>query len=131
MIILNCSLILEESVNMRRILNSIVYDNKSDRFIKIRQEISVELTLGISGAYNGFVNITDVVRLDKDKIIHIYKEEELPEIFKIVEDAWLSTINSNIPNSFIDSYNMILKAKDFIVYYKRNKKIEILLQNEI
>ena len=108
MILLTSQLMFEQSGN--RILSSIVYDEVGNRFVKIGQKISAELTQDLSSP-NPVVDIMDVISLDY--IDYVFTEDEVEEIFEMVEDG--------PDNDIID------KAKEFITSYRRDKKIDKLI----
>lgn len=98
----------EQSGN--RILSSIVYDEVGERFVKISQKISPELTQDLSSS-NPMVDIMEVISLDY--IDYVFTDDEVEEIFEMVEDG---------PDNEI-----INKAKEFIISYRRDKKIDKLI----
>ena len=108
MILLTSQLMFEQSGN--RILSSIVYDEVGNRFVKISQKISAELTQDLSSP-NPMVNIMEVISLDY--IDYVFTEDEVEEIFEMVEDG---------PDN-----DIINKAKEFIISYRRDKKIDKLI----
>lgn len=109
MILLTCQLLFEGSTG-HRILSSIVYDDVNDRFVRVSQKISPELTQDLSSS-NPMVDIMEVISLDY--VDYVFKEEELEDIFEMVED---------VPEN-----DIINKAKEFVISYRRDKKIEKLL----
>jgi hypothetical protein len=114
MILLTSQLLFENSKTwpnrLQRILTSIVYDETGNRFVKISQKISAELTQDLSSS-NPIVDIMDVINLDY--VDYVFNEEEIEEIFEMVDD---------VPDN-----DIVRKAKEFIVSYRRNKKIDKLL----
>lgn len=108
MILLTSQLMFEQSGN--RILSSIVYDEVGNRFVKISQKISPELTQDLSSS-NPMVDIMEVISLDY--VDYVFNEEEIEDIFEMVEDG---------PDNEI-----INKAKEFIISYRRDKKIDKLI----
>ena len=108
MILLTSQLMFEQSGN--RILSSIVYDEVGSRFVKISQKISAELTQDLSSP-NPVVDIMEVISLDY--IDYVFTDDEVEEIFEMVEDG---------PEN-----DIIQKAKEFIISYRRDKKIEKLI----
>jgi hypothetical protein len=108
MILLVSQLLFESSG--QRVLTSIVYDEVGDRFVKISQKISAELTQDLS-SQNPVVDIMDVISLDY--VDYVFKEEELEDIFEMVEDG---------PDN-----DIINKAKEFIISYRRDRKIDKLI----
>ena len=108
MILLTSQLMFEQSGN--RILSSIVYDELGNRFVKISQKISAELTQDLASS-NPMVDIMDVISLDY--IDYVFTDDEVEEIFEMVEDG---------PDN-----DIINKAKEFITSYRRDKKIDKLI----
>jgi hypothetical protein len=98
----------EQSGN--RILSSIVYDEVGNRFVKISQKISAELTQDLSSP-NPVVDIMEVISLDY--VDYVFTDDEVEEIFEMVEDG---------PEN-----DIIQKAKEFIISYRRDKKIDKLI----
>ena len=111
MIILTCQLIFDKGGE--RILSSVVYDDVTDRFVRTSQRISPELVQDLNSS-NPMVDINDVVSLDYTE--YELGEEELEEVIEMVEDG---------PDN-----DIIKKAKEFIVFYKRDRKIDKIF-NEI
>lgn len=111
MILLTSQLMFEQSGN--RILSSIVYDEVGNRFVKISQKISAELTQDLT-SHNPMVDIMDVISLDY--IDYVFTEDEVEEIFEMVEDG--------PDNDIID------KAKEFIISYRRDKKIKNIINDK-
>jgi hypothetical protein len=109
MILLTSQLLFESTG--QRVLTSIVYDELGNRFVKISQKISAELTQDLSSP-NPMVDIMEVISLDY--IDYVFKEEELEDIFEMVEDG---------PNN-----DIINKAKEFITSYRRDKKIKNIIE---
>ena len=109
MILLTSQLLFESTG--QRVLTSIVYDELGNRFVKISQKISAELTQDLS-SQNPVVDIMEVISLDY--IDYVFKEEELEDIFEMVEDG---------PNN-----DIINKAKEFITSYRRDKKIKNIIE---
>ena len=110
MIILTCQLMFDKNGN--RLLSSIVYDDKTDRFVKLSQRLSLELFQDLN-SNNPMIDINDVVSLDY--VDYVFKEEELEEIFEMVEES---------PQ---EDNDIIKKSKEFIKYYRRNQKIDKLI----
>jgi hypothetical protein len=108
MILLTSQLMFEQSGN--RILSSIVYDEVGNRFVKISQKISAELTQDLSSP-NPMVDIMEVISLDY--IDYVFEDDEVEEIFEMVEDG---------PEN-----DIIQKAREFITSYRRDKKIDKLI----
>jgi hypothetical protein len=111
MIILTCQLIFDKDGD--RILSSVVYDDFTDRFVRTAQRISPELVQDLS-SNNPMVDINDVVSLDYTE--YVLDDEELEEVIEMVEDG---------PDN-----DIIKKAKEFIVLYKRDRKIDKIF-NEV
>lgn len=109
MILLTSQLLFESTG--QRVLTSIVYDEIGSRFVKISQKISAELTQDLS-SQNPVVDIMEVISLDY--IDYVFKEEELEDIFEMVEDG---------PDN-----DIINKAKEFITSYRRDKKIKNIIE---
>ena len=109
MIILTCQLIFDKGGE--RILTSVVYDDITDRFVRTAQKISPELVQDLN-SNNPMVDINDVVSLDY--IEYVLDDEELEEVIEMVEDG---------PDN-----DIINKAKEFIVFYKRDRKIDKIIQ---
>jgi len=109
MILLTSQLLFESTG--QRVLTSIVYDELGSRFVKISQKISAELTQDLS-SQNPVVDIMEVISLDY--IDYVFKEEELEDIFEMVEDG---------PDN-----DIINKAKEFITSYRRDKKIKNIIE---
>ena len=105
MIILTCQLIFNKEGE--RILSSVVYDDVNDRFVRTAQRISPELAQDL-GSSNPMVDINDVISLDY--IEYVLDDEELEQVIEMVEDG---------PDNEI-----IQKAKEFFISYKRDKKIQ-------
>jgi hypothetical protein len=112
MILLTCQLLFEGGTG-ERILTSIVYDNNSERFVKISQKISPELVQDLSSP-NPMVDIMDVISLDYAD--YEFNDDELEDIFEMVEDG---------PNN-----DIINKAKEFITSYRRDKKIKNIINEK-
>ena len=110
MIILTCQLMFDKNGN--RLLSSIVYDELTDRFVKLSQRISAELVQDLN-SNNPMIDINDVISLDY--VDYVFKEEELEEIFEMVEES---------PQ---EDNDIIKKSKEFIKYYRRNQKIDKLI----
>jgi hypothetical protein len=111
MIILTCQLIFDKGGE--RILSSVVYDDITDRFVRTAQKISAELAHDL-GSSNPMVDIMDVISLDYTE--YLLDDEELEEVIEMVEDG---------PDN-----DIIKKAKEFIVFYKRDRKIDKIF-NEV
>lgn len=109
MIILTCQLMFETNGN--RLLCSIVYDDKTDRFVKVTQRVSPELVQDL-GSANPVIDIYDVINLDY--VEYELEEEDIEVVFEMVEEG-------------PQENDIIKKAKEFIISYKRDKKIEKLL----
>ena len=109
MIILTCQLIFDKGGE--RILSSVVYDDITDRFVRTAQKISSELVQDLN-SNNPMIDINDVVSLDY--IEYVLDDEELEEVIEMVEDG---------PDN-----DIIKKAKEFIVFYKRDRKIDKIIQ---
>ena len=110
MIILTCQLMFDKNGN--RLLSSIVYDELTDRFVKLSQRVSAELVQDLN-SNNPMIDINDVISLDY--VDYVFKEEELEEIFEMVEES---------PQ---EDNEIIKKSKEFIKYYRRNQKIDKLI----
>ena len=111
MIILTCQLIFDKGGE--RILTSVVYDDITDRFVRTAQKISPELVQDLN-SNNPMVDINDVVSLDY--IDYVLDDEELEEVIEMVEDG---------PDN-----DIIKKAQEFIVFYKRDKKIKNIIDEK-
>ena len=111
MIILTCQLIFDKGGE--RILTSVVYDDITDRFVRTAQKISPELVQDLN-SNNPMVDINDVVSLDY--IEYVLGDEELEEVIEMVEEG---------PDN-----DIINKAKEFIVFYKRDKKIKNIIDEK-
>lgn len=116
MIILTCQLTFESSHQSasgksNSILSSIVYDDKTDRFVKLSQRISHELTQDL-GSSNPIIDIYDVVSLDY--IEYELEDVDVEEVFETVEEG-------------PQDNDIVKKALEFIKSYKRNRKIEKLI----
>jgi len=111
MIILTCQLIFNKEGE--RILSSVVYDDITDRFVRTDQRISPELAQDL-GSSNPMVDINDVISLEY--IDYVLGDEELEQVIEMVEDG---------PDN-----DIIKKAKEFIVFYKRDRKIDKIF-NEV
>lgn len=111
MIILTCQLIFDKDGD--RILSSVVYDDVTDRFVRTAQRISPELVQDLS-SNNPMVDINDVVSLDY--IEYVLDDEELEEVIGMVEDG---------PDN-----DIIQKAKIFITSYKRDRKINNIIDEK-
>lgn len=98
--------------NGNRLLSSIVYDELTDRFVKVTQRVSAELVQDLN-SNNPMIDINDVISLDY--VDYVFKEEELEEIFEMVGES---------PQ---EDNDIIKKAKEFIKYYRRNQKIDKLI----
>lgn len=112
MILLTCQLFFEGYTG-ERILNSIVYDKTTDRFVKISQKISPELVQDLSSS-NPMIDIMDVISLDYAD--YEFSDDEIKDIFELVEDG---------PENEI-----VIKAKEFITSYKRDKKIKNIINEK-
>jgi len=111
MIILTCQLIFNKEGE--RILTSVVYDDINDKFVRTAQRISSELAQDL-GSSNPMVDINDVISLEYTE--YVLDDEELEEVIEMVEDG---------PDN-----DIIKKAKEFIVFYKRDRKIDKIF-NEV
>lgn len=111
MIILTCQLIFDKGGE--RILTSVVYDDITDRFVRTAQKISPELVQDLN-SNNPMVDINDVVSLEYTE--YVLDDEELEEVIEMVEDG---------PDN-----DIIKKAKEFIVFYKRDKKIKNIIDEK-
>ena len=109
MIILTCQLMFETNGN--RLLCSIVYDDVTDRFVRTSQRISPELVQDLNSS-NPMVDINDVVSLDYIEC-HL-EDNEVEEVFEMVEEG-------------PQDNDIVKKAVEFIKSYKRNRKIEKLI----
>jgi len=109
MIILTCQLMFETNGN--RLLCSIVYDDKTDRFVKLSQRVSPELVQDL-GSSNPVIDIYDVVSLDYIEC-HL-EDDDVEEVFEMVEEG-------------PQDNDIVKKAVEFIKSYKRNRKIEKLI----
>ena len=112
MILLTCQLYFEGGTG-ERILNSIVYDDATDRFVKISQKISPELVQDLSSP-NPMVDIMEVISLDYAD--YEFNDDELEDIFEMVEDG---------PENEI-----VIKAREFVKSYRRNKKIKNIINEK-
>ena len=112
MIILTCQLMFDKNGN--RLLCSIVYDDKTDRFVKLSQRVSLELFQDLNSS-NPMVDINNVVSLDYIEC-HL-EDNEVEELFEMVEEG-------------PQDNEIIKKAKEFIVFYKRDRKIDKIF-NEV
>jgi hypothetical protein len=116
MIILTCQLIFDKGGE--RILTSVVYDDITDRFVRTAQKISPELVQDLN-SNNPMIDINDVVSLDYTE--YVLDDEELEEVIEMVEDG--------PDNEFSSQWKTIIKrAKEFIVFYKRDRKIDKIIQ---
>ena len=111
MILLTSQLLFESTG--QRVLTSIVYDELGNRFVKISQKISAELTQELSSP-NPMVDIMEVISLDY--VDYVFNDDEIEEIFEMVEDG---------PDN-----DIINKAKEFIISYRRDNKINKIV-NEV
>lgn len=111
MIILTCQLMFESTGN--RLLYSIVYDELTDRFVKVTQRVSAELVQDLN-SNNPMIDINDVINLDY--VDYVFKEEEIEEIIEMVEE------------SIQEDNEIAQKAKDFITSYRRDKKIKNIIE---
>jgi len=109
MILLTSQLLFESAG--QRVLKSIVYDELSNRFVKISQKISAELTQELSSP-NPMVDIMEVISLDY--VDYVFNDGEIEEIFEMVEDG---------PDN-----DIINKAKEFIISYRRDRKIKNIIE---
>ncbi len=110
MIILTCQLMFDKNGN--RLLCSIVYDDKTDRFVKLSQRVSLELFHDLNSS-NPMVDINDIVSLDYIEC-HL-EDNEVEEVFEMIEEG-------------PQDNEIIKKAKDFIVSYRRDKKIKNIIE---
>jgi hypothetical protein len=108
MILLTSQLLFESAG--QRVLTSIVYDEVGNRFVKITQKISAELTQDLSSP-NPMVDIMEVISLDY--VDYVFTDDEVEEIFEMVEDG---------PEN-----DIVQKAKEFITSYRRDKKIKSII----
>jgi hypothetical protein len=109
MIIITCQLMFESTGD--RVLSSIVYDDKTDRFVKVSQRVSAELVQDLN-SNNPMIDINDVISLDY--VDYVFKEEELEEIFEMVEES-------------PQDNETVRKALNFIASYKRDRKIKSII----
>lgn len=112
MIILTCQLIFDK--DGERILTSVVYDDITDRFVRTSQRISAELLAEQNAGLHAMVDINDVISLEYTE--YVLDDEELEEVIEMVEDG---------PDN-----DIIKKAKEFIVFYKRDKKIKNIIDEK-
>jgi hypothetical protein len=116
MIILTCELTFETSHQSasgksNTTLSSIVYEELTDRFVKVTQRVSPELVQDLN-SNNPMIDINDVISLDY--VDYVFKEEELEGIFEMVEES---------PQD-----NEIVRiAKEFITSYRRDRKIKSII----
>ncbi len=109
MVILTSQLLFDN--NGERILFSVVYDESTDRFVRTSQRISAELVQDLS-SQNPVVDIYDVISLEyQDQIL---TDDEVKEVFEMVEDG-------------PEDNEIIQKALEFIKRYRRDKKIDNLI----
>ena len=109
MVILTSQLLFDK--NGERILFSVVYDESTDRFVRTSQRISAELVQDLS-SQNPVVDIYDVISLEyQDQIL---TDDEVREVFEMVEDG-------------PEDNEIIQKALEFIKSYRRDKKIDNLI----
>jgi hypothetical protein len=97
--------------NGNRLLCSIVYDDKTDRFVKTTQRVSPELVQDLN-SNNPMIDINDVISLDY--VDYVFKEEELEEVFEMVEEG-------------PQDNDIVKKAVEFIKSYKRDRKIKSII----
>jgi hypothetical protein len=97
--------------NGNRLLCSIVYDDKTDRFVKLSQRVSPELVQDL-GLSNPVINLYDVVSLDY--IERHLEDNQVEEVFEMVEEG-------------PQDNDISKKALEFIKSYRRNRKIEKLI----
>lgn len=122
MIILNCELTFEtshqsSSGKSNTTLSSIVYDELTESFVKVTQKVSPELVQDLN-SNNPMIDINDVISLDY--VDYVFNEEELKEIFEMVDESPQDTK--------VGIYNEIVqKAKEFIISYRRDKKIKSII----
>jgi hypothetical protein len=98
--------------NVNRLLCSIVYDDKTDRFVKLSQRVSPEIIQDL-GSPNPVIDIYDVVSLDYIEC-HL-EDNEVEEVFEMVEEG-------------PQDNDIINKAKEFITSYRRDKKIKNIIE---
>jgi hypothetical protein len=109
MVILTSQLLFDK--NGERILFSVVYDESTDRFVRTSQRISAELVQDLN-SQNPVVDIYDVISLEyQDQIL---TDDEVKEVFEMVEDG-------------PEDNEIIQKALEFIKRYRRDKKIDNLI----
>ncbi len=109
MVILTSQLLFDK--NGERILFSVVYDESTDRFVRTSQRISAELVQDLN-SQNPVVDIYDVISLEyQDQIL---TDDEVKEVFEMVEDG-------------PEDNEIIQKALEFIKGYRRDKKIDNLI----
>ena len=77
MILLTSQLLFESAG--QRVLTSIVYDEVDNRFVKITQKISAELTQDLSSP-NPMVNIMEVISLDY--VDYVFTEVNQDEVYE-------------------------------------------------
>ena len=109
MIILTCQLMFETNGN--RLLCSIVYDDKTDRFVKLSRRVSLEIFQDLASD-NPIIDIYDVVSLDYIEC-HL-EDNQVEEVFEMVEEG-------------PQDNDISKKALEFIKSYRRNRKIEKLI----
>jgi hypothetical protein len=110
MIILTCQLMFEANGN--RLLCSIVYDDKTDKFVKVTQRVSPELVQDL-GSANPIIDIYDVINLDY--VEFELEDDDVEEVFEMVEEG-------------PQDNDIINKAKEFIISYRRDKKIKNIIE---
>ena len=117
MILLTSQLLFESSG--QRVLTSIVYDEVGDRFVRVSQKISAELTEDLS-AQNPMVDIMDVISLDY--IDYELTAEEIEEVFEKFNDDF---------NRFEDVGNKSHRRPDICAFVLLDKLVPSDKENDI
>jgi hypothetical protein len=118
MIIIKCELKFKSVSSIKRVLDSIVYDEDLGGFYKCSQLISPELTQDLNNL-NGMIDIKDVVNpLDGIRL----SEEEVKEL--VID--FFKTDYKNYTT--VGQGKLIEEARNFLLKYKRNILIEEVIK---
>lgn len=118
MIIIKCELKFKSVRSIKRVLDSIVYDEDLGGFYKCSQLISPELTQDLNNP-NGMIDIKDVVN-PLDGVLLSDKE-----VKDLIDDFFKNDyVNYTTPGQ----NKIIEEARNFLLKYKRNILIEEVIK---
>jgi hypothetical protein len=120
MIIIKCELKFKSVSTIKRVLDSIVYDEDLCGFYKCSQLISPELTQELNNP-NGVVDIKDVIN-PLDGVLLSDKE-----IKELVNDFFK---NDYVNYTILNQSKLVNEARDFLTKYKRDINISEILGSD-